>query len=88
MPQVQRMGNADTSCPHSWPHLSPAETRTLEHVIAGDTPAETAAALGIAVPTIRTHLAHIFEKTGTSRQAELIALAAKFAAPTAPPSGG
>lgn len=67
--------------------LSPAETRTLERLIAGETPAEAAAALGIAVATIRTHLAHIFEKTGTSRQAELIGLAAKFAAPTGQPPG-
>jgi DNA-binding CsgD family transcriptional regulator len=61
--------------------LSPAETRTLERLIAGDTPAEAVAALGIALPTIRTHLAHIFEKTGTSRQAELVSLAAKFSPP-------
>jgi DNA-binding CsgD family transcriptional regulator len=67
--------------------LSPAETRTLERLIAGDTPADAAATLGVALPTIRTHLAHIFEKSGTSRQAELIALAVKFAPPAAPPAG-
>jgi DNA-binding CsgD family transcriptional regulator/PAS domain-containing protein len=66
--------------------LSPAETRTLERVIAGDTPAEAAAALGIALPTIRTHLAHIFEKTGTSRQAELVRLATKFSPLVGPAS--
>jgi DNA-binding CsgD family transcriptional regulator len=63
--------------------LSPAETRTLERLLAGDTLAEAATALGIAVTTVRTHLARIFEKTGTSRQAELIGLAAKFAPPVA-----
>jgi DNA-binding CsgD family transcriptional regulator len=67
--------------------LSPAETRTLERLIAGDTPTEAAAALGIALTTVRTHLAHIFEKTGTSRQPELVALAAKFAPPTAQSRG-
>jgi DNA-binding CsgD family transcriptional regulator len=61
--------------------LSPAETRTLEHLIAGDTPAEAADKLGVALATIRTHLAHIFEKTGTSRQAELVRLAAKLSPP-------
>ena len=28
--------------------------------------------LGVAVTTVRTHLTHIFEKTGVHRQAELI----------------
>jgi DNA-binding CsgD family transcriptional regulator len=65
--------------------LSPAEIRTVERIIAGDTLAEAAAKLGIAVTTVRTHLAHIFEKTGTSRQAELIRLAAKFAPPIVAP---
>jgi DNA-binding CsgD family transcriptional regulator/PAS domain-containing protein len=67
--------------------LSPAETRTLERLIAGDTLAHAADKLGIAVTTVRTHLAHIFEKTGTSRQAELIGLAAKFAPPIGLSSG-
>jgi DNA-binding CsgD family transcriptional regulator len=61
--------------------LSPAEMRMLERLIAGDTPAEAAAKIRISVTTARTHLAHIFQKTGTSRQAELIGLAAKFSPP-------
>lgn len=65
--------------------LSPAEMRTLERLIAGDTLAEAAEALGVALTTVRTHLAHIFDKTGTSRQAELIGLAAKFAPPIVSP---
>jgi DNA-binding CsgD family transcriptional regulator len=67
--------------------LSPAETRTLERVIAGDTLAEAADKLGVALTTVRTHLAHIFEKTGASRQAELIHLAAKFSPPSGSRSG-
>ena len=66
--------------------LSPAETRTLERLLAGDTLAEVADKLGIAVTTARTHLAHIFDKTGTSRQSELILLAAKFSPPVGRPS--
>jgi DNA-binding CsgD family transcriptional regulator/PAS domain-containing protein len=65
--------------------LSPAEMRTLDRLVAGDTLAEAAQALGVALATVRTHLAHIFEKTGTSRQAELIRLAAKFAPPIVVP---
>jgi len=40
---------------------------------------------GVAVATLRTNLAHIFDKTGASRQADLIRLAAKFSAPVSPP---
>jgi len=61
--------------------LTPAEVRTLERLIAGDTLAEAAATLGVSITTVRTHLARIFDKTGTSRQAELIGLAAKFSPP-------
>ncbi|HKD25964.1 MAG TPA: LuxR C-terminal-related transcriptional regulator [Xanthobacteraceae bacterium] len=61
--------------------LSAAEERTLERLLAGDTLAQAADTLGIAVTTVRTHLTHIFDKTGASRQAELIRLAAKFSPP-------
>src|SRR5258708_1263584 len=61
--------------------LTSAELRTLERIIAGDTLSEAAQALEVAITTVRTHLAHIFDKTGTSRQADLIRLAAKFAPP-------
>ena len=61
--------------------LSAAEVRTLGRLLAGDTLAQAADALGIAVTTVRTHLTHIFDKTGTSRQADLIRLAAKFSPP-------
>jgi DNA-binding CsgD family transcriptional regulator len=30
--------------------------------------------LGISLATARTHLAHVFDKTGTRRQAELVRL--------------
>ena len=54
--------------------LTPSEARTLEHLAGGATIAETAEALGISTNTARTHLAHIFSKTGTSRQTDLIML--------------
>jgi DNA-binding CsgD family transcriptional regulator len=65
--------------------LSAAEVRTLERLLAGDTLAEAAHKLGIAITTARTHLAHIFDKTGASRQADLIHLAAKFSSPVGRP---
>lgn len=38
-------------------------------------------ALGIAVTTVRTHLLRLFEKTGTHRQVDLVALLASFTLP-------
>jgi DNA-binding CsgD family transcriptional regulator len=61
--------------------LTAAETRTLEHLLAGDTPAQAADKLGIQMTTLRTHQAHIFDKTGTSRLPDLIRLASKFSPP-------
>jgi DNA-binding CsgD family transcriptional regulator len=54
--------------------LTPAETRLLASLFAGRTLNETAATLGITRPTAKTHLEHIFSKTGVTRQAELIRL--------------
>jgi DNA-binding CsgD family transcriptional regulator len=54
--------------------LTPAETRVLASLFAGRTLAETAASLGIAGTTAKTHLEHIFLKTGVTRQAELMRL--------------
>jgi DNA-binding CsgD family transcriptional regulator/PAS domain-containing protein len=61
--------------------LTAAETRTLELLLAGDTPAQAADKLGIQITTLRTHQAHIFDKTGTSRVPDLIRLAGRFAPP-------
>jgi DNA-binding CsgD family transcriptional regulator/PAS domain-containing protein len=54
--------------------LTPAETRVLEWLLRGMSLVEAAAALDIADTTAKTHLSHIFAKTGVSRQAELVAL--------------
>jgi DNA-binding CsgD family transcriptional regulator/PAS domain-containing protein len=61
--------------------LTPAETRVLASLLAGRTLAETASALDIAATTAKTHLENIFSKTGVSRQAELMLLATRVAAP-------
>lgn len=52
--------------------LTPAETRVTRHLLRGYTLKEAAKKLGIAVTTVRSHLKVVFEKTGTSRQSELI----------------
>ncbi len=62
--------------------LTPAETRVLAGLFAGRTLADTAATLGIAATTAKTHLEHIFLKTGVTRQAELIRLWTGLISPT------
>jgi DNA-binding CsgD family transcriptional regulator len=37
--------------------------------------------LGVAEATVKTHLHHLFAKTGTSRRAELVKLVAGFSNP-------
>ena len=61
--------------------LTPAELRVLFAIVEIGGVHESAEALGISEATARTHLRHLFEKTGTSRQADLIKLVAKYANP-------
>lgn len=61
--------------------LSPAESRLLERIVAGETPSEAARALAITLATAKTHLAHLLAKTGTARQADLRALVARLCPP-------
>jgi DNA-binding CsgD family transcriptional regulator len=35
----------------------------------------------VAISTVRTHIAHLLAKTGTSRQADLITLVRQFSVP-------
>ena len=56
--------------------LTLAETRLVEHLLAGRNLKESAAALGVATTTAKTHLEAIFRKTGAKRQAQLVRLAA------------
>ena len=61
--------------------LTHAEGRLLEHLIAGASLTEAAAALGIAEGTARTHRNHIFMKTGVSRRADLLVLISRLIPP-------
>jgi DNA-binding CsgD family transcriptional regulator len=61
--------------------LSPSEIRVSQLLLAGRTPARIADDLGLAMPTVRSHLASIYSKTGTSRQSDLIRLATQLAGP-------
>ncbi|QOG19297.1 MULTISPECIES: helix-turn-helix transcriptional regulator [Bradyrhizobium] len=61
--------------------LTPAELKVLQSIVEVGGVPETAAALGIAETTVKTHLHRVFAKTGVSRQADLVKLAAGFANP-------
>ena len=44
---------------------------------------EVATAFGVADTTVRTHVNRLFEKTGATRQADLVKLVAGYATPLA-----
>jgi DNA-binding CsgD family transcriptional regulator len=54
--------------------LTPAEAGFTREVLKADGLQAVADRLGISLTTARTHLAHVFDKTGTRRQAELVRL--------------
>jgi DNA-binding CsgD family transcriptional regulator/PAS domain-containing protein len=63
--------------------LTPTEMRVLLAIVEIGGVPEVAAALGVAETTIKTHLGRLFEKTGATRQADLVKLVAGFATPLA-----
>jgi DNA-binding CsgD family transcriptional regulator/PAS domain-containing protein len=63
--------------------LTPMELRVLLAIVEVGGVPEVAVALGVAETTIKTHLGNIFEKTGASRQADLVKIAVGFSTPFA-----
>ncbi|MEH3046262.1 helix-turn-helix transcriptional regulator [Sphingomonas adhaesiva] len=61
--------------------LSPSEARVFEAVARGEPVTAIAAAEGVSVSTIRTHLLRIFEKSGVHRQIDVMKLAQAFRSP-------
>lgn len=61
--------------------LTPAEARLAAALTGGGTVEALSASLGVSAATLRTQLRSIFDKTGTSRQAELVGLLASVARP-------
>ncbi len=59
--------------------LTSAEAVLCRRLMHGDTIETHAEALGLSPWTVRTHLRNVFGKTGTSRQAELVALLYRLA---------
>ena len=54
--------------------LTRAEALFAAEISKGDGLQAAASRLGVSLTTVRTHLAHVFDKTGTRRQAELVRL--------------
>jgi DNA-binding CsgD family transcriptional regulator len=61
--------------------LTPSELRVLLAVAEIGGVASVAEALGISQATVKTHLQHLFEKTGTRRQIDLAKLVASHTSP-------
>jgi DNA-binding CsgD family transcriptional regulator len=61
--------------------LTPTELRVLLAVVEVGGAPEVAQALGVADSTVKSHLKRVYEKTGVSRQADLVKLVAAFANP-------
>jgi DNA-binding CsgD family transcriptional regulator len=59
--------------------LTAAEAALCRRLMHGDTIEAHAAAMGLSTWTVRTHLRNVFGKTGTVRQAELVALLCRLA---------
>ena len=54
--------------------LTDAEERVARQIAAGQSPNEIARALSLSLPTVRTHLSHIYQKTETTMQPRLTRL--------------
>ena len=61
--------------------LTNAESRVFELIVEGKTQGEIARVLGVAASTVKTHLLHVFDKTGCNRQADLVKMAASLSMP-------
>ena len=67
--------------------LTAAEAALAAQISRGDGIQAAAERLSISGNTARTHLSRIFDKTGTSRQAELVRLLVQCRPPALPPPG-
>jgi DNA-binding CsgD family transcriptional regulator len=61
--------------------LTPTELRVLLAIVQVGGIPETAVATGVAETTVKTHLRRLFDKTGASRQADLVKLVSGFSDP-------
>jgi DNA-binding CsgD family transcriptional regulator len=67
--------------------LTAMELRVLLGIVQVGGGPSVAEELGISETTVRSHLRHVYEKTGTNRQADLVKLVAAFESPWRGPQG-
>ena len=70
----QGIPTLDATLLHRLYGISAAESRVAQELLGGQTLQATAAKLHLGENTVKTHLQHLFEKTHTSRQQQLIRL--------------
>lgn len=75
-------GEVDVELLRSTLGLTRMEAEVLRLLHAHHDTHATAMALGVGMTTVRTHLKHAFEKTGTNRQSELLCLVDRLLAST------
>jgi DNA-binding NarL/FixJ family response regulator len=63
--------------------LTPSEIRVLSQLMRGLSITEIACELAVSDSTVTTHLKHIYEKTQTNKQSQLVALTASLNTPVA-----
>jgi len=61
-------------------NLTPSEARVVHGLVVGGSVEGAASMAGVSISTARTYLKNVFQKTGVSRQAELVRLAMLSAA--------
>ena len=61
--------------------LTPAEERVFDLIIAGKSTEDISRTLAVAPSTLRTHLLHVFEKTGRRSRADLVKLSHEIVLP-------
>ncbi|HYZ86686.1 MAG TPA: helix-turn-helix transcriptional regulator [Bryobacteraceae bacterium] len=71
--RLQSNGSPPASPLVRHPSLTKTEARVAELLVAGHSVSEICDELSIRTTTARTHLRHLFEKTDTRRQSELVA---------------
>ena len=60
-------------------NLTPTELRIMLAIVEVGGVPEVAKGLGIAESTVKTHLGRLYEKTGATRQADLVKIFASYA---------
>jgi DNA-binding CsgD family transcriptional regulator len=61
-----------------WFGLTPTEARVVDALVDGQTPQDYATRNGVSINAVRFHLKHIFHKTETASQAQLVARIAQM----------